>query len=328
MTNHPVSLAYVTNLWVITNDWVTYAVTVRNQGPDTATGVMVTNTLPAGVVATPSAQGYTVSAGTNLVFNAGTLTNGASVTWQYTIQAAVNGAFTLTDAVVDPAGLYDPNSGNNFATNALFVTNYLNDSTLAALTNSGQTVNPQNGLIEQMVRVANAGGQPVQAVRLVVAGLTNQLYNASGTNSGQPFVTYPLSLAAGANVDLRLQYAPRLPFPFVNGQLQVYEVPATVLNYRPSPATNFYLVYATNSLFFYRIQPVTGGMLLEFSNTVGSASSFTIIYSDNMGFNNAMIVPQAVSSSANRVQWLDYGPPATVSAPTTGTRYYKVRTNP
>ena len=94
------------------------------------------------------------------------------------------------------------------------------------------------GLLEQMVQVQNTGANPVQAVRLVVAGLTNQLYNASGTNNAQPFVVYPVSLATGANVGLRLQYNPRLPFPFTNGQLHVYEVPTTVLNYTPPPVAS------------------------------------------------------------------------------------------
>jgi len=67
--------------------------------------------------------------------------------------------------------------------------------------------------------------------------------------------------------------------------------------------------------------------LLEFTNL---GSSYTVVYSDNLQFSNAMIATPAVKSGANRIQWLDYGPPATISAPTNtvGSRYYKVILNP
>jgi uncharacterized repeat protein (TIGR01451 family) len=339
ISNYFISQAYITNEWAITNDWVTYGITVSNLGPQSAIGVVLTNQLPLGVRLVSASKAYT-TVGSNLVFTLGTLTNLGYATFQLTVAPTNTGAFTLAD-VVDSPGTYDANSSNDVALAELYVTNYLNDSTLVAVTNSGQIVNPQNGLIEQMIQIQNTGANPVQAVRLVVASLTNQLYNASGTNSAlynttgtngaQPFVVYPVSLASGASVGLRLQYSPRLPFHFTNGQLHVYEVPTTVLNYTPPPVASFY-TYATNNPDFYRILPVKNDfgstdMLLEFLN-VNSNASYTIVYSTNADFSNPMIAPPAVSSSANRIQWLDYGPPATISAPANGSRYYRVIMKP
>lgn len=326
VSNYVFSQAYITNEWVITNDWVTYGIIVTNAGPEPAPAVVLTNQLPPGVELLSATRSYTVS-GSNFVFNLGTLSNGTSASFQLTVEPTNAGAFIISDSVTSPE-TYNVNPAGATAFALLNVTNYLSDSPLAAATNSGQIVNPQNGLLEQMINVQNTGKTAVQAVRVVVAGLTNQLYNASGTNAGQPFVVYPASLAAGATMSLRLQYAPRLHFPFTNGQLQVYEVPATVLNYTPPPAATFYN-YATNSPDFYRILPVAnnfGGtdMLLEFLNTGGS--SFTIVYSSTANFANPMIAVPAVSSSANRIQWLDFGPPNTL--PSTGTRYYRVIMNP
>ena len=68
----------------------------------------------------------------------------------------------------------------------------------------------------------------------------------------------------------------------------------------------------------------SGDMLLEFTNLGGT---YTVIYADNPQFNHARISPPAVKSGANRIQWLDYGPPATTSFPS-GTRYYRVILNP
>ena len=47
----------------------------------------------------------------------------------------------------------------------------------------------------------------VPAVRVVVTGLTNRLFNAVGTNSGNPFVYYSADLKAGQSVGLLLQYS-------------------------------------------------------------------------------------------------------------------------
>lgn len=317
-----VSQAYVTNLWVITNDWVTYTVAVTNLGTVTAYNVQLTNTLPTGLKLIPPSNYSVVS--NNVVFNVGTLVPGAGTQYQFNIQPTNTGVYTLA-AVVGATNLYSPSNAINNGSNILGVTNYL-AGTFLAVTNTGQKVDQQNGLIEQMIQVTNTSASFVQAVRVVVTGLTNKLYNASGTNAGYPYVVYPVALApggqAGSQVGMRLQYSPRLPFPFTNGQLHAYEVPATVLNYTPPTAQT------STNFDYYRLASLTDGdMLLEFTNLGGT---YTVIYSDNLQFSNAMIATPAVQSGANRIQWLDYGPPATISAPTNdpGGRYYKVIMNP
>ena len=315
-----VSPAYITNdFWVITNDWVTYRVTVTNLGPGTATGVLVTNALPPHVsLLSPAAS----IVSNQWVFAAGTLAAGTGTNYQFTVLATTNGGYPLAAAVGMPAA-YDPNTNNNQAASLLYATNYSSDP-LLALTNSAQLVNPQNGLIEQTILVTNPGTNYIPAVRVLVAGLTNQLYNAGATNGSnkQPFVTYPAVLAPAGRVSLRLQYAPRLPFPFTNGQLQAHGVPASVLQYTPPPGQT-----TTNFNYYRLVQLTDGDVLLEFTNL---GSSYTVVYSDNLQFSNARIATPPVKSGANRIQWLDYGPPGTVSAPTnsTGSRFYKVILNP
>jgi len=73
---------------IISNDWVTYNVTVANAGPSDAPGVMLTNTLPPGVIligVLPRLPLYSV-VGSNLIFNLGTLNSGASTSFQFSIQ--------------------------------------------------------------------------------------------------------------------------------------------------------------------------------------------------------------------------------------------------
>ena len=318
-----VSLAYVTNnFWAITNDWVTYQVTVTNLGPGVAAGVLVTNTLPAGM---SLISGNGTLSSNNLIYTVGNLATGATTNFQYTVQATNTGALVLTAQVGAP-NLYDPNLANNQTNTVLFATNYL--SALQVETNTGQGFNPQNGLLEQTIQVVNTNASSAPAVRLVLSGLgTNKIFNASAINSGLPFVVAPAPLASGGPLNLRLQYltAGTYPFtfPFTNGQLHAYVVPASVLQYTPPPATQT----STNININRLVKLPDGDMLVQFPAVL--KQSYSVVYSDNIQFSNAMLVLPAYVAPGNVVQWLDYGPPATVSAPTNSTsRFYRVISNP
>jgi hypothetical protein len=57
--------------------------------------------------------------------------------------------------------------------------------------------------------------------------------------------------------------------------------------------------------------------------------TYTVVYSDNILFSNAMIAPPSIVAPANEVQWIDYGPPTTVRTPTNSSaRFYRVFLNP
>ena len=94
---------------------ITYTVTIRNNGPSTATNVAVTDNVPAGltsVIATPS--GATTYNGGTGVWTVGTLTNGATAT--LTIQATVSARGTVVNtATITASDQADPNSANNTA---------------------------------------------------------------------------------------------------------------------------------------------------------------------------------------------------------------------
>ena len=68
-------------------------------------------------------------------------------------------------------------------------------------------------------------------------------------------------------------------------------------------------------------------MLIEWPAV--SNRTYTVVYSDNVSFSNAMMAPPSVMAPANDVQWIDYGPPTTVSAPANAnSRFYRVFLNP
>jgi uncharacterized repeat protein (TIGR01451 family) len=307
---------------LITNDLTSYDVIVTNFGPGSASGVLLTNTLPPGVVLKSVSQGFALS-GSNVLVNLGTLGTGSGVDVRFYIQPTNVETMSLTASVGAP-GLVDPNLTNNVVSTNVDVTGYL-DGTLIAVTNSAQTINLQNGLIEQTVLLSNTGVSNVPAARLVVTGLTNQLFNAVGTNGTSPFVYLSAPLAAGDSVTLVLQYNPRKSFPFTNGQLHAFGVPLP--KWPPARVAS-----TSTNINISKIVKLSGGwnngrMLIEFPST--SNQTYTVVYSDDITFSNAMIAPPAIVAPANRVQWIDYGPPTTTNAPAnSAARFYRVYQNP
>jgi uncharacterized repeat protein (TIGR01451 family) len=301
---------------VITNDLMTYGVSVTNLGPDDAPDVFLTNTLPSGVILKGN---YTVVSN-NLIFNLGTLTSGGFTNLQFTIQPTNVGTLNFSASVGAP-GIVDPNLTNNTASNSIVVTNYLSGD-LVAVTNSAQIYNSQNGALEQSITVSNIGTNAVPAVRVVVIGLTNQqLYNTVGTNSGNPFVVYAKTLETNQSVNLLLQFFATNYFLLSNSQLQAFAVP--VPNLAPPVVSS-----SSTNLVISRIVPVSNGkILIEFPSTPGR--TYTVVYSDNVLFSNAMIAPPSVVAGANRKQWVDYGPPTTTGLPANvPVRFYRVIQNP
>jgi uncharacterized repeat protein (TIGR01451 family) len=309
---------------VITNDWMTFGVAVTNAGPDAASGVMLTNTLPPGVgykSVSPASPAPSV-AGSNVIFNLGTLASGAFTNFVLTVQPT-NAGSLLFSAFVSSTGATDINPTNNSASTNITVTNYLSEL-LVAVTNSGQNVDLQNGLEEQSALLTNTNSDDVPAARIVVTGLTNQLFNAVGTNNGSPFVDLSAGLAAGHHVNLLLQYFPRKSFPFTNGQLHAFALPA-VPDWTPPAAAPA----GTNVSINRIVRMSNGNMLIEWFAVTNR--NYTVAYSDNVSFSNAMMAPPSISIVApgNEVQWIDYGPPTTASAPTnTPVRFYRVFLNP
>ena len=99
---------------------ITYTITVNNGGPGLASGVVVTDVLPAGSTfnsATPS-QG-SCSGTTTVTCNLGTLANAASATISLQITPTAAGPFSNTATVTNANG--DGNAGNNSSTSNVTV---------------------------------------------------------------------------------------------------------------------------------------------------------------------------------------------------------------
>ncbi len=115
-----VSLAEAPNPTIVGGP-LTYTVTVTNNGPATATGVVLSNTLPASVLvnSATSSQGSVFPAGNTVLANIGTLINGGSAT--VTINVTPLAAGTIYATAVATANQPDPLLANNTATVATSV---------------------------------------------------------------------------------------------------------------------------------------------------------------------------------------------------------------
>ena len=68
-------------------------------------------------------------------------------------------------------------------------------------------------------------------------------------------------------------------------------------------------------------------VLIEFQSVPGR--SYTIVYSADSVFTSPLYAQPAVVAPADRVQWIDDGPPKTVSTPASvAARFYRVILNP
>jgi len=101
---------------------LTYTIVVTNGGPNTATGVTVTDILPPGTTFQSATPGGACSGTTTITCNAGTLTSGASATFTLTVTLpSTSGTVTNTATVTAAATSADPNPSNNSASSTIFV---------------------------------------------------------------------------------------------------------------------------------------------------------------------------------------------------------------
>ena len=101
---------------VIIRSNLTYVISVTNRGPSAATGVVINNTLPAGVsvVSTNSSQGTIAVSGSTVTAVLGNMTNGARATLTVVVTSTNSGTIFNTANVTGDQT--DPNALNNSAT--------------------------------------------------------------------------------------------------------------------------------------------------------------------------------------------------------------------
>ena len=138
----------------------TYTITASNAGPNNATGATVADTFPAILTGTwtcvGAGGGTCTAAGSGNLNDTVNLPAGGSVT--YTVSAAVSAAATgtlsNTATVAAPAGVTDPNPGNNSATDTDTI---VQSADLAITKTDGVTTVTAGGSVTYTITASNSG---------------------------------------------------------------------------------------------------------------------------------------------------------------------------
>ena len=269
-----------------------------------------TNNPPTVSSATNRASAYAVTFDPNLTNN----TASAAYTNAQAQTLIVPGVFSIFVAT------------NTYPTNAV-VTNTVIHLGTGLFIAGTSAFNPQTQLYEEFVSVTNIGQAAVHAVRLSIGNLRSgvTLYNATGTNSGVPYVEYdpPYNspLLPGSAVTFTLEFFVADRHPFTNS-LTATAIIAPVTAPLNSTNVTSIIQYGFND----QRNPANPRFLVEFTSIPGR--TYTIQYSDDMVTWN--LATPSIVASATSTFWYDDGPPVTLSKPVAGDsgRFYRVLLNP
>src|ERR1019366_3431657 len=133
---------------VVAGSNVVYVVAVTNAGPSTATGVTVSESLPASinVLSTNATQGALSISNSILTWNLGTLASGAKASLTIVAATTTNGTLSTTATVL--ATQTDPNPANNSATATTLVAPGGVAIAVAGATLTAESFLPPNGAID------------------------------------------------------------------------------------------------------------------------------------------------------------------------------------
>lgn len=269
LTQTAPSVAYLSNN-------ITYTVVVTNRGPSTATGVMLTNWVPAiaSYVSAASTQGTPTQAGGVVTCSVGSLASNATATLTVTVKPTVTG--TMTNKAATLPGDTDPALTNNTVS---LLTTVLPYADLAV----AQTASPASKIVGSnvtfTVNVTNMGPSAASGVTLVdTLPSSFSLVSASSTVDGYlasgGTITFNLgTLANGAVATATIVVTPSLDGIFnniatgsattleLNTNNNISNLAVTVIDNTNSPllrislaGTNAIVMWSTNATGFTLLQ--------------------------------------------------------------------------
>ena len=299
----------------------TFRVSVTNDGPSDASGVelLLSSVLPSDVTFTGVlADAGSYDTGTWAV---GVLAAGDSATLTFIAQA---GAATVsgTDVVPLAFGVSAVNESQSSTANdtASATTSVISIEDTDTSITVAATMERQSGLFIGKVTVTNDNSEPIPAFRLYVKNLPEdvQLYNANGTGMygvpavELPYLLYNYSLAGSSSVTLSVEFfRPTMDPDFT----PVYEVELLASAETVAAA-------GTSGVDVTLMQVLgNGDVLIEVASIPGHV--YAIEYSADM--TGWLRVSPTVSAPANRLQWIDNGPPKTAVRPSeVRQRFYRI----
>ncbi|HEX2835217.1 MAG TPA: DUF11 domain-containing protein [Thermoanaerobaculia bacterium] len=192
-----------------------YTIVVTNNGPDTATSVVMTDTLPSSLLFRSITQPSPFTCTTPAVGSTGTITcsaaslaNGASRTFTLVVEVASGATGTISNSASVTSAANDGNSGNSsVSATGVTAAPASADISIVKSTNSSQAVTGTN--ISYTILVSNAGPSPATNV-IVTDDLPAGLAFVSATpsqgtcNASDPVSCNLGTIPSGANATISL----------------------------------------------------------------------------------------------------------------------------
>lgn len=171
---------------------------------------------------------------------------------------------------------------------------------------SSMVLNPQTGLYEQRLRVTNEGSRSIGGFFVEISGLPEgvSVRDTRAPTAGRPWIlTYGEPVAAGATVELQVEF-----YSSQRGALAIDPVFTVVQTSAPekvlSPDGEVFAIDRLERL-------PDGSILIEWEARAGA--TYHVQYTDGAG--EWQTSPGPLRTAANRLQWIDHGPPRTPSPP-------------
>ena len=280
-----------------------HTLTVTNQGPSDASGVslQLSEVLPEGVTvdSISPANGTTFA---DSIWSVGNLAagNSSSIIYYFQVPGTVKGGVDLisSQATVNTSNepLLNPeDDATSIATDIVSPSN-------TEIAGGAIELDFQTGLFKQVVTITNNNLGTLPAFRVLVGGLPIgvTVANSQGDVLGNSFLLFNQALESGESIELTVEY---LQADASGGFEPTFEM--ELLDRVENQS-------AGEGVEVDRCEVLENGdVLIEFPSQIGA--TYTVQYSQNgEAWNN--VVPD-ITAGGTRLQWIDNGPPKTISHP-------------
>ena len=280
-----------------------HTLTVTNQGPSDASGVslQLSEVLPEGVTvdSISPASGTTFA---DSIWSVGNLAagNSSSIIYYFQVPRTVKGGVDLisSQATVNASNepLLNPeDDANSIATDIVSPSN-------TEIAGGAIELDFQTGLFKQAVTITNNNQGALPAFRVLVGGLPIgvTVANSQGDVLGNSFLLFNQTLESGESIELTVEY---LQADASGGFEPTFEI--ELLDRVENQS-------AGEGVEVDRCEVLENGdVLIEFPSQIGA--TYTVQYTQNgEAWNN--VVPN-ITAGGTRLQWIDNGPPKTISHP-------------